>query len=37
VGLVEQHGDELGIARQVRVQPLDRDGSGESCLSEQTP
>ena len=36
-GLVDQHGDELRIARQVRVQPLDGDDTGEAALASQPP
>ncbi len=35
--LVEEHRDELGVRRELRVEPLDRHRAGEADRSEQTP
>jgi hypothetical protein len=36
-GLVDQHRHEVGIARVLRVQPLDGHGAGEAALTAQAP
>ena len=35
--LVEKHCDELGVSRELRVEPLDRDGAREASGSHQAP
>ena len=35
--LVEEHRDELGVLRELRVQPLDGDGTREAHRTEQAP
>ena len=35
--LVEEHRDELGVRRELCVQPLDRHGAGEADRAEQAP